>query len=182
MLNNQMKNKIFQNNKYSSQLSPKMDQMISNEYNNNTYKSNKSLDEMTSNSEISKFYSKSNSIHIEKILIELYTILKMRITLETCLHPQEKEMKSWIKNNLRLIDLQHFEIKHINVLVDDLMEIIKDEIKEKDIEELCLGTNLKFSFSDKKVIDYMKPIYRPKAISEDSKNVIDPFQNSKIII
>lgn len=182
MLNNRMKNKILQNNKYSSQLSPKMDQMISNEYNNNTYKSNKSLDEMTSNSEYSKFNSKSNSIQIEKLLKELYTILKMRITLETCLHPQENEMKSWIKNNLRLIDLQHFDIKHINVLVDDLMEIIKDEIKEKDLEELCLGTNLKFSFSDNKVIDYMKPIYRPKAISEDAKNVIDPFQNSKIII
>jgi len=182
MLNNLMKNKIFQNNKYSSQLGPKKDQMITNEYINNTYKSNQSLDQLTSKSDNFKNYAKSNSIQIEKLLQELFTILKMRITLETCIHPQESEIKSWIRNNLLLIDLKHFDIKNMNVLVDDLMEIIKDQIKEKDLEDLYLGRNIKLNFFENNVIDYMKPIYRPKAISEEAKDVIDPFQNCKIII
>jgi hypothetical protein len=181
MLSHDIKNKILKKLKFSpsnSSKSPKYQSIFSNNDTNNSHKNCKSIQSV--NNPSNKSNDTNFTLQFETFTKELLTILKMRLSLESWMKPDEEDLKSMIGNNLRLIDLNHFDIKNINILVDDLIEIIKEGILLKqnsnDEMEPC------FKIQNEKYIDFTKLIYRPQTIvPEDSKNLTNIFENCKLV-
>ena len=68
------------------------------------------------------------------LINQILKVLKLRLIIENIRLPEERLIEL-IKSNLRLIDIRFFKISSLNVFVDDLVEILKQEIKTEKEEQ-----------------------------------------------
>ena len=68
------------------------------------------------------------------LINQILKVLKLRLIIENIRLPEERLIEL-IKSNLRLIDIRFFKISSLNVFVDDLVEIIKQELKSEKEEK-----------------------------------------------
>jgi len=97
----------------------------SNKINKHTY-SNTNISEQNINNNNNKF---SPNI---KLVNQIFKVIKIRLIIENIKISDEKIIQT-IKQNLNLIDVRYLKLSSINILIDDIIEILKNDYKNEKI-------------------------------------------------
>ena len=102
--------------------------------------------------------------NIEKLTKQILKIIKIRLLINNISISEDKLIK-FIQNNLKLIDLRYFKIKSINILIDDLVNLLKYENKKNDENE-NYNILLKNSYP-KNILDFNRKEYNETFIDKN---------------
>lgn len=132
-----------------------------------------------------------NKINIDKKLFDqIFEILKMRMFIEVITSLKDNEIKDIINENLKLINLRNYDIRSINKFVDDLIEIIKLENKNKQIAKLenskKIEESLNETLNQTQKSDFLNGLrrntikleskgYRPTSLVSQRRNTVEIF-------
>ena len=67
---------------------------------------------------------------MEKLVLQIFKVLKLRLMIDNIEIPNDK-IKEEIEINLNTININKFDLKNLNLLVDDLTTIIKENNKNQ---------------------------------------------------
>ena len=83
-----------------------------------------------------------------KIIAQILKVLKLRLMIENIKIPNDK-LIDIIKTNLNEINILNFEVKNLNLLVDDLMTLIKEK-NSNDKEQTIHNKQISFGQDEEK--------------------------------
>ena len=127
--------------------------------NNNKLKKNSNLNINKLNN------SNDDMLNIELLTKQILKIIKIRLLINN-ISISEDKLITFIQNNLKLLDLRYFfKIKSINVLIDDLVNLLKFEIKKNDENENH-NILLKNSYP-KNILDFNRKEYNETFIDKN---------------
>lgn len=153
---------------------------------------NSNISKNSDNSNNSKVSTKSSSRNNgidNRILQQIFEILKMRLYIESIMNFKDEVIKEIMNENIKLINFKEYDIKSINKFVDDLVDIIKEENKKlKQVKEskssLSEKTNKQnlnesneFSLNSirRRTIQLTSNGYRPTSVVTQRRRTIEFF-------
>lgn len=142
----------------------------------------------SSNKSNSSFNDNKNSID-SKIFQKIFEILKMRLYIESIMNFKDEAIKDIMQENIKLINLNDYDIQSINKFVDDLVAIIKEEnrkqkqFRESKIslienkQEQTINESNEFSLisTRRKTIQLNSSGYRPTSVVTQRRRTIEIF-------
>ena len=115
--------------------------------------------------------------NIEKLTKQILKIIKIRLLINNISISEDKLIK-FIQNNLKLIDLRYFKIKSINILIDDLVNLLKYENKKNDENE-NYNILLKNSYP-KNILDFNRKEYNETFIDKNENLYKKKLKKNKL--
>ena len=115
--------------------------------------------------------------NIEKLTKQILKIIKIRLLINNISISEDKLIK-FIQNNLKLIDLRYFKIKSINILIDDLVNLLKIENKKNDENE---DNNILLkNSSPKNILDFNRKEYYETFIDKNENLYKKKLKKNKL--
>jgi len=147
---------------------------------------NKSINSKLSDKS-SNHNNKNNTIE-KKIFKQILEVLKMRLYIDSIMNFKDEEIKDIMNENIKLINLNDYDIQSINKFVDDFVEIIKEENKkQRQFKEskISLIENKQQNLNDanefilnstrRRTIQLNSNGYRPTSVVTQRRRTIEVF-------
>lgn len=89
---------------------------------------------------------------------QILKVLKLRLIISN-IHIPEEKLIELIKDNLSLIDIQYFKVSSLNIFVDDLIKIIKEETQQQGKNDKIVDESKQGSFTRTTILSFKRKVY-----------------------
>lgn len=89
---------------------------------------------------------------------QILKVLKLRLIISN-IHIPEEKLIELIKDNLSLIDIQYFKVSSLNIFVDDLIKIIKEDTQQQGKNDKIVDESKQGSFTRTTILSFKRKVY-----------------------